>query len=42
MTDGCPSSEDVLLNSLEGLGKSVVLLQGLMLVVASDFKPQEI
>jgi len=34
--------EDVLLNSLEGLEKSVALLQGLMPVAASDFKPQEI
>ncbi|GGB10978.1 hypothetical protein GCM10011491_43630 [Brucella endophytica] len=34
--------EDVLLNSLEGLEKSVVLLQGVMPVAASDFKPQAI
>ncbi len=34
--------EDVLLNSLEGLEKSVKLLQGLMPVAASDFKPQDI
>lgn len=34
--------EDVLLNSLEGLEKSVVLLQGVMPVAASDFKPQDI
>lgn len=34
--------EDVLLNSLEGLEKSVALLQGLMPVAASDFKPQAI
>jgi sugar phosphate isomerase/epimerase len=34
--------EDVLLNSLEGLEKSVALLQGVMPVAASDFKPQDI
>ena len=34
--------EDVLLNSLEGLGKSVALLQGVLPVASSDFKPQEI
>lgn len=34
--------EDVLLNSLEGLEKSVVLLKGVMPVAPSDFKPQEI
>ncbi|MBB3644478.1 sugar phosphate isomerase/epimerase [Rhizobium sp. BK619] len=34
--------EDVLLNSLEGLEKSVALLQGVMPVAASDFKPQAI
>mgnify|MGYP003700416905 CR=1 FL=1 len=34
--------EDVLLNSLEGLEKSVGLLKGVMPVAASDFKPQEI
>ncbi|QFS99918.1 Xylose isomerase-like TIM barrel [Labrenzia sp. THAF191b] len=34
--------EDVLLNSLEGLEKSVVLLKGVMPVSPSDFKPQEI
>ncbi len=34
--------EDVLLNSLEGLEKSVTLLQGVMPVAASDFKPQDI
>jgi sugar phosphate isomerase/epimerase len=34
--------EDVLLNSLEGLEKSVALLQGVMPVAPSDFKPQEI
>jgi hypothetical protein len=32
----------VLLNSLEGLEKSVALLQGVMPVAPSDFKPQEI
>ncbi|PQZ87244.1 MULTISPECIES: sugar phosphate isomerase/epimerase [Pseudomonas] len=34
--------EDVLLNSLEGLQKSVTLLQGVMPVGVSDFKPQAI
>ncbi len=34
--------EDVLLNSLEGLEKSVALLKGVMPVSPSDFKPQEI
>jgi sugar phosphate isomerase/epimerase len=34
--------EDVLLNSLEGLEKSVALLQGVMPVAPSDFKPQDI
>ncbi len=34
--------EDVLLNSLEGLEKSVALLKGVMPVAASDYKPQEI
>lgn len=34
--------EDVLLNSLEGLEKSVALLQGVMPVAASDFRPQAI
>ncbi len=34
--------EDVLLNSLEGLEKSVRLLQNVMPVEASDFKPQDI
>ncbi|MBB4574047.1 sugar phosphate isomerase/epimerase family protein [Rhizobium lentis] len=34
--------EDVLLNSLEGLEKSVSLLQGVMPVAASDFRPQAI
>lgn len=34
--------EDVLLNSLEGLEKSVSLLKGVMPVAASDFKPQDI
>ncbi|WP_455924202.1 sugar phosphate isomerase/epimerase family protein [Pseudomonas putida] len=34
--------EDVLLNSLEGLEKSVNLLRGVMPVAASDFKPQAI
>ena len=34
--------EDVLLNSLEGLEKSVALLQGVMPRAVSDFKPQEI
>ena len=34
--------EDVLLNSLEGLEKSVALLRGVMPVAASDFKPQAI
>ncbi|MER9636064.1 sugar phosphate isomerase/epimerase, partial [Mesorhizobium sp. M0228] len=34
--------EDVLLNSLEGLEKSVALLQGLMPSAPADFKPQDI
>ena len=34
--------EDVLLNSLEGLEKSVALLQGVMPTAPSDFTPQEI
>lgn len=34
--------EDVLLNSLEGLEKSVVFLQGVAPIAASDFKPQNI
>ena len=34
--------EDVLLNSLEGLEKSVALLQGVMPVAPSDYKPQDI
>ncbi len=34
--------EDVLLNSLEGLEKSVTLLHGVMPVAPSDFKPQDI
>ena len=34
--------EDVLLNSLEGLEKSVALLQGLMPAAPADFKPQDI
>ena len=34
--------EDVLLNSLEGLEKSVALLQGIIPVAPSDFKPQDI
>ena len=34
--------EDVLLNSLEGLEKSVALLQGVIPVAPSDFKPQDI
>ena len=34
--------EDVLLNSLEGLEKSVALLKGVMPVAASDFKSQDI
>jgi sugar phosphate isomerase/epimerase len=34
--------EDALLNSLEGLEKSVALLKGVMLVAPSDFKPQAI
>lgn len=34
--------EDVLLNSLEGLEKSVALLQGVMPSRESDFKPQDI
>ncbi len=34
--------EDVLLNALEGLEKSVTLLKGVMPVAVSDFKPQAI
>ncbi|OBZ93522.1 hypothetical protein ADU59_22030 [Pararhizobium polonicum] len=34
--------EDVLLNSLEGLEKSVALLQGVMPSAAADFRPQAI
>jgi sugar phosphate isomerase/epimerase len=34
--------EDVLLNSLEGLEKSVTLLQGIMPAAVSDYKPQDI
>ena len=34
--------EDVLLNSLEGLEKSVALLRGVMPVSASDYQPQDI
>ncbi|TPI58133.1 sugar phosphate isomerase/epimerase [Mesorhizobium sp. B3-1-3] len=34
--------EDVLLNSLEGLEKSVALLQGVMPSAPADFKPQDI
>ncbi|NTF79433.1 sugar phosphate isomerase/epimerase family protein [Rhizobium rhizogenes] len=34
--------EDVLLNSLEGLEKSIALLKGVMPVAASDFVPQAI
>ncbi|MEW9612750.1 sugar phosphate isomerase/epimerase [Shinella sp. S4-D37] len=34
--------EDVLLNSLEGLEKSIALLKGVMPVAGSDFKPQAI
>ena len=34
--------EDVLLNSVEGLEKSVALLQGVMPSAPADFKPQEI
>jgi len=34
--------EDVLLNSLEGLEKSVALLQNVMPSASADFKPQEI
>lgn len=34
--------EDVLLNSLEGLEKSIALLKGVMPVAESDFKPQAI
>ena len=34
--------EDVLLNSLEGLEKSVALLQGVMPAAAADYKPQAI
>ncbi|MGZ2487259.1 sugar phosphate isomerase/epimerase [Rhizobium pisi] len=34
--------EDVVLNSVEGLEKSIALLKGVMPVAASDFKPQAI
>ena len=34
--------EDVLLNSLEGLEKSVALLKGVMPVAPSDYTPQAI
>lgn len=34
--------EDVLLNSLEGLEKSIALLKGVMPVAASDYEPQAI
>ena len=34
--------EDVLLNSLEGLEKSIALLKGVMPIAESDFKPQAI
>ena len=34
--------EDVLLNSLEGLEKSVALLKGVMPAAAADYKPQAI
>lgn len=34
--------EDVLLNSIEGLQKSVDLLRGVMPVASSDYKPQDI
>jgi sugar phosphate isomerase/epimerase len=34
--------EDVVLNSLEGLEKSIALLKGVMPMAASDFKPQVI
>ena len=34
--------EDVLLNALEGLEKSVALLKGAMPFAASDFKPKAI
>lgn len=34
--------EDVLLNSFEGLEKSVTLLRGAVPVTASDYKPQDI
>ena len=34
--------EDVLLNSLEGLEKSVALLQGVMPAAPADYKPQDI
>ena len=34
--------EDVLLNSLEGLEKSIAILTGVMPVATSDFKPQTI
>ena len=34
--------EDVLLNSVEGLEKSIALLKGVMPGAESDFKPQAI
>ena len=34
--------EDVLLNALEGLEKSVALLQSIMPIESSDYRPQEI
>lgn len=34
--------EDVLLNSLEGLEKSIALLKDVVPVAGSDFKPQAI
>jgi len=34
--------EDVLLNSLEGLEKSVVLMKSVMPIASSDFTPQAI
>ena len=38
----CIEHEDVLLNSLEGLERSVALLKGVMPVAPSDYAPQEI
>ncbi|MDJ0631276.1 MAG: sugar phosphate isomerase/epimerase [Rhodobacter sp.] len=38
----CIEHEDVLLNSLEGLEKSVALLKGVMPVAGSDYAPQAI